>query len=171
MIRISNIHDGIVGLMGTRTIQVIIISITSMLLCQIVKFIIFSVKDKKMVWAALFTTGGMPSSHTSCVTSLVISLGFLQLHDLGYLDYSFAIALIFAMIIIHDAMGVRLEASKHAKILNHMMKDESLEERKNIGFGEKGFLKELLGHKGIEVIGGLIFGILVAVIGCLIIVI
>ena len=74
------------------------------------------------------------------------------------------------MIIIHDAMGVRYEASKHAKILNHITSDIPDDQKKLIGFGKKLQLKEMLGHKGVEVFGGFIVGVIVAVMGFLLLV-
>lgn len=155
-------------LVNMRTFQVIVISLISMSLCQLLKFIVFSIKEKKFMFKTLITTGGFPSSHTSCVTSLVISIGLFQFHDSGELTYSFAIALVFATIVIHDAMGVRLEASKHAKILNNLVSNEDMETKQKLGFGKKGHLKELLGHKGFEVLGGFLLGVLVAIVGYLI---
>ncbi len=152
-------------LIGTRTVQIIIISLCALLICQILKVVIFSIKEKKLVLKALFTTGGMPSSHTATVISLVVSMGMFQYHDTNSLDYSFAVALIFACIVIHDAMGVRLEASKHAQILNNLVKDEDEQTRIELGFGKKGKLKELLGHKAFEVAGGIIVGLLFAIVG------
>ena len=98
--------------------------------------------------------------------TLVTSLFLFQLHDLkGKLDWSFAVAVVFSIITMHDAMGVRLEASKHAKILNNLTEDISLEEKQNIGFGKTGFLKEMLGHKFFEVAGGIVLGIALGIIG------
>lgn len=162
-------YDDVRKLIGTRTVQVIIISLCSMIFCQILKVIIFSIKEKKLVIKALFTTGGMPSSHTATVISLVVSLGLFQYADNGTLDYSFAVALIFACIVIHDAMGVRLEASKHAQILNNLLKDQDKQTRIELGFGKKGILKELLGHKAFEVFGGVIVGLLFSIIAFVIV--
>lgn len=162
-------YEEIRQISGTRTVQIIIISLCSMVFCQILKFILFSIKERKPVFKALVTTGGMPSSHTATVISLVVSLGLFQYADSGTLDYSFAVALIFACIVIHDAMGVRLEASKHAQILNNLLKDEDKQTRIELGFGKKGKLKELLGHKAFEVVGGIIVGLLFSVISFLII--
>jgi acid phosphatase family membrane protein YuiD len=116
------------------------------------------------MWYYLISTGGFPSSHSSFCISLCVSLGLFQYNDLGGLDWSFPVAVVFSMIVLHDAMGVRLEASKHAKILNNLTSEMSFEERIELGFGEKGLLKEMLGHRAIEVLGGTIIGI---IIGCL----
>ena len=146
-------------------IEVILISLISMLLCQLLKCIIFSIIRKSPQWHLLISTGGFPSSHSSFVVTLTIVLGMYQVLKYDALDWSFAVSFVFALIIIHDAMGVRLEASKHAKILNNMTSDMSHEEKRDLGFGKKGELKEMLGHRGFEVFGGVIVGIIVAIIG------
>ncbi len=155
---------------NSRALQIIWLCIISMLLCQITKFIIISIREKKVCWHVLHTTGGFPSSHSAMCMTLVTSLFFFQMHDLGGIEWSFAVAVIFSIVTIHDAMGIRLEASKHAKILNNLAGEMPLEERKSIGFGKKGFLKELLGHKFVEVLAGMIFGFLIGLIGYFILV-
>lgn len=149
-------------------IEIIILSLISMFLCQLLKFIIFSIIRKSPEWKLLISTGGFPSSHSSFVVTLTITLGLYQYFNFGSLDWSFAASIVFSLIIIHDAMGVRLEASKHAVILNNMAQDMTPEEKKDLGFGKKGELKEMLGHRGFEVIGGILVGIIVAIIGYLI---
>lgn len=148
-----------------RAIQVIILSSLSLLTCQILKSVIFSVKEKQFRWKSLFTTGGLPSSHSSTVTTLVASIGLFQVHDTGTVDYIFAVSFIVALVIIHDSVGVRLEASKHAIILNNMVENEPIEEKKKLGFGKRGYLKELLGHEKIEAFAGVLYGLVIAVIG------
>lgn len=159
-----------IDLNGIRTIQVMILSIIAMTVCQLLKFLIFSIKEHKLMFKTLMTTGGMPSSHTATVVTLVSSMAMFQLHDYGTLNYSFAVALIFATIIIHDAMGIRLESGKHAKILNNLVADKDLEVKKDLGYGKHGKLKELLGHKLTEVFGGFLLGLLVGIVGYFIIV-
>ena len=154
-----------------RAIAIIIIATISMLACQIIKIAIYSIRYKKGMWKMFVSTGGFPSSHSGLCVSLCVSLGMFQYHDLnGQLDWSFAVAVVITMVIIHDAMGVRLEASKHAKILNKLadMQGLSDEEKLDFGYGPKGKLKEMLGHKGFEVLGGCIIGALVAIIGVVI---
>lgn len=154
------------SIISTRAIQIIVISLVSLFLAQFIKFIIISIKEKKVDWKLLVSTGGFPSSHCSLVVTLCVTLGMFQYHDLdGNLDWSFAVALILSVIIIHDAMGVRLEASKHAKILNNLAADMTEEEKKELGYGKKGKLKEMLGHKGVEVLGGIIFGAIIGLVG------
>ena len=160
-----------VTVVNQRTIQIIILCLISMVLCQAMKVVFFSIKNKKLEWRPFFSTGGFPSSHTSTCVTLTVSLFLFQMHDLnGMVDWSFAVALIASMIIIHDAMGVRYEASKHAKILNHITSDIPDDQKKLIGFGKKLQLKEMLSHKGVEVFGGFIVGVIVAVMGFLLLV-
>ena len=150
-----------------RAIEVMILSSISLFSCQLLKAIIFSIKEKKIDIKMLFTTGGFPSSHTSTVTTMVVSIAIFQITDSGKIDYVFAVAFIVALIIIHDAFGVRYEASKHAAILNKMVENETLEEKKKLGFGKKGYLKELLGHKKTEVFAGAIYGFLISLLAFL----
>lgn len=158
------------NLVTSRAMTIIFISLACLLVCQIIKFIIISIRNNKLEWWCFKTTGGFPSSHSGFVVCLTISLGMFQWHDLDRLDWSFAVAVAFAVIVLHDAMGVRLEASKHAKILNNMAADLPIEEKKKLGFGQKGFLKEMLGHKGIEVLGGILMGIIFAIAGFFIVI-
>ena len=155
------------NVLRSRAFQVILISVFSMVFCQVTKFVLTSFKNQDFNWNVLYSTGGFPSSHSGLCMSLVTSLFFFQIYDLKTLDWSFAVAVIFSIIVIFDAMGVRLEASKHAKILNNLTTELSVEEKRTIGFGEKGFLKEMLGHKSIEVLGGCFFGVVIGFIGFL----
>lgn len=146
----------------SRAVQIIICSAISAIICQLYKFIYYSIKYKKFEWFMLVSTGGFPSSHTSLVITLAVLLGLFEHHDMRTLDYSFAVSVVFAGVTIHDAMGVRYEASKHAIILNKMVDNLSDEEKMDLGFGKNGKLKEMLGHRGTEVLGGMLIGMIVA---------
>ena len=155
--------------MITETVLIIlVISLFAMMSCQIAKFVIYSIKYKKIMWYYLISTGGFPSSHSSFCVALCVSLGCFQFEQLGGLDWSFPVAVVFSMIVLHDAMGVRLEASKHAKILNNLTSEMSYEEKLELGFGHKGSLKEMLGHRAIEVLGGIVIGAIIGMLGFLI---
>lgn len=167
----SNDWEALKNLITLRSMQILFLSIISMLTCQILKFIIVSTKQKKVNWRLLISTGGFPSSHSGLCVTMCITLGMFQWHDLnGKLDWSFAVAVIISIIVIHDAMGVRLEASKHAIILNNLVSNMTEEDKQELGFGPKGKLKEMLGHKGLEVLGGILIGILIGIIGFFILV-
>jgi acid phosphatase family membrane protein YuiD len=94
------------------------------LLAQGSKMVIEIVKGDFKI-QRLTGAGGMPSSHTATVTSLAVSCGIVE----GFNSTEFAIALILAIVVIADALSVRAEAGKHAKILNRL-RERELEEMK-----------------------------------------
>lgn len=166
---LANDYEGYLALIGMRAIQLLAVVGISIFTCQILKGIILSIRNKDCKFWYFTTTGGFPSSHSAAVISLIVCMGILQLTDSGALDYSFAVACTFGFIVLHDAVGVRLEASKHAVILNKLVEDEPLDTKEKLGYGKKGKLKELLGHKKFEVFGGVLFGIISGLIGAAII--
>ncbi|MDE7162176.1 MAG: divergent PAP2 family protein [Anaeroplasmataceae bacterium] len=166
----GDLYREFLKIINTRAIQITCICLVSMLICQIIKFVILTIRNKKFVWKYMFITGGFPSSHSCLCLTLTTSLFLFQMHDINGLDWSFAVAVVLSLITLHDAMGVRLEASKHAVILNNLVKDVPIEEKEALGFGKKGFLKELLGHKAFEVFGGAILGMLLGISGYFILV-
>lgn len=137
---------------------IIIITISSLLIAQITKFFITSIVNKKIDEMVLFSTGGMPSSHSALVTSLTTAIG-LFIQPIGV---EFTIALVLALVVVHDSFGIRYEASKHARELNQIKLRLNLIE--NIDVEEKK-LKEALGHRPREVAAGILLGILLAFMG------
>ena len=121
---------------------------------QVLKFIIFTLKSKRINFKIFTTTGGMPSSHSAGVMGLATSIGLIA----GFDSLVFAVSFGFALITMYDAAGVRRAAGKTAACLNKMMDDFYKHDVQAIG----GKLKELLGHTPLEVIMGEIFGILFA---------
>jgi acid phosphatase family membrane protein YuiD len=138
--------------------KIIILALISVIVAQVLKFIINYVKTRKVEATLLVTTGSMPSSHSSMVTTAALSIGLF----VGFDDVIFALALVVALVIIHDSFGIRYESSKHARELNkikirlNLIEDIEAEEKK---------LKESLGHKPIEVLAGIAVGVLIAVVG------
>lgn len=161
---LRSLSDDFNALFSSRAFQIIVISAISCMFCQLYKFAYYSIKEKRFEWDKLVSTGGFPSSHTALVTTLTMIIGMLQFHEIGYPDWSFAVAAIFAGVTIYDAMGVRYEASKHAYILNKMMLKLTDEEKTDLGFPKDSKLNEMLGHRRVEVLGGLIVGVIVALI-------
>jgi len=98
-----------------------------------------------------FDTGGMPSSHAATVTATTLGIGLFS----GFDHPAFAIALAVTMIVIYDAAGVRREAGYHAVIINRLI-DEYV---KSPIINQKK-LKEVIGHTPLEVIAGVISGLL-----------
>lgn len=123
---------------------------------QFIKVLINLWLNKKLDWRRCFGMGGMPSSHTALVISLVISIGTLE----GVQSSMFAMALALAAVVIYDALGVRRETGRQSEVLNQII-TEMLVEGKPITEKQ---LKELVGHTPLEVLGGLIVGITVTLI-------
>lgn len=111
------------------------------------------------------STGGMPSSHSAAVTSLATAVGF----ETGLDSPIFAVAAMFACIVMYDATGVRYQAGQHAVIINRIRNELTVFFNEVKHWPEKNEdekikeLKTLLGHKPSEVFMGAITGILIAV--------
>ncbi|XMB86892.1 divergent PAP2 family protein [Mycoplasmatota bacterium WC44] len=135
------------------------LSVISMMIAQMIKLFTKYFVSGEWDFSVLLSTGGMPSSHTALVTTLSLTLGLI----LGFDSFEFAISFVFGAVTIHDAMGIRYEAGKHASILNRIKEDIEYIMNKKDMYEEK--FKELLGHKPIEVFGGFVLGIAIALIG------
>ncbi len=106
----------------------------------------------------LFSTGGMPSSHTATVVALTTSIGITE----GVTSVYFAISIVFSLIVVHDAMNIRWEAGKQAEVINEWSRLLS-EIHKDGPFTPEN-LKTMLGHSFSQVIGGFIFGFVISII-------
>lgn len=133
----------------------ITIPLITLVLCQIIKFGIESIKSKKLKWGRLFNgSGGMPSSHSSFSTSITMLMGL----NFGFDSPFFALPLVFTLIVAYDAMGLRMQSGKQAEAIN-LIVDELFSNDIKVNFGK---LKEELGHKPLEVVGGIMLGIISA---------
>ena len=135
--------------------SVLIIAVVACLLAQGLKLIIEGITQGKVTFRTLVETGGMPSAHSALVTALAAGVGQTS----GWETPEFAIAVLFAVIVMYDATGVRQAAGKQARILNQIV-DEFF---KDAEFNEER-LKELLGHTPVQVIAGCLLGIAVSCI-------
>jgi acid phosphatase family membrane protein YuiD len=116
------------------------------LLSEISKVVIHALRTGN--WQEkLFQPGGMPSSHSAFVTSLLILVGKKQ----GIESTEFAIAFVFACVMWYDAMSSRRAIGEQARLLNRLQHWEKLKER--------------LGHSFKEVVGGIVFGAVVTMVG------
>jgi acid phosphatase family membrane protein YuiD len=121
---------------------------------QAAKVLITFVFSRKLDLARFFGTGGMPSSHAAYVVSLAAVVGKI----VGVDSAAFGITLSFAFVVMTDAAGVRRAAGKQAKLLNALMSTHFPGD----AFNEK--LKELLGHKPLEVLVGAICGLFIGLL-------
>lgn len=136
--------------------NILIITLTAGILTQFIKVIIDGIK-KRFAWNDLFKYGGMPSSHTAFVVSLTLSIGFYEGWDTGL----FVLSLIFAILVIRDAIGLRQQIGQQAKEVNTLI--ETLTS-KNILHQEYPHLEERVGHTGLQVLVGGAIGAAVSLI-------
>lgn len=115
---------------------------------QLIKIISVWCTTKQFSWKDFFMTGGMPSSHSAFVISLVTIL-FLQE---GF-SSTFAISFVLALVVIRDAFGVRRTAGEEGKIINKMMKKLKMKQKTNFS----------LGHTPLQVFVGSMIGLIVAI--------
>jgi len=131
--------------------------VCSWFIAQVLKTIIHFFINKKFDLRRLVGDGGMPSGHSATVTSLATISALVY----GTGSFEFAVTAILAIIVCHDAMGVRLETGKQAEVLNDlieiidMLTTEKVPEVK---------LKEFVGHTPIQVLAGTLVGITNAVV-------
>lgn len=138
--------------------RMLLSSLYSWATAQILKTIIYWITNKKLDLHRIVGDGGMPSGHSATVTALATTAAI----EYGLDSPVFAIAAILAIVVMHDAMGVRLEAGKHAKIINEM--NEFMHRMVNDDIKVKTKLKEFVGHTPLQVFFGAILGLVMAII-------
>jgi len=143
--------------------QLLVASVSAWAIAQLAKEIIHYLDTKEFSLKRILKNGGMPSSHASAMLSFATTC----LLKYGASSFEFAIAFLFAAVVINDACGVRLETGKQAKLLNEII-EENLLKFKNID-PQKRF-KELIGHTPFQVIVGAAMGFIIAIIINLIVV-
>jgi hypothetical protein len=138
--------------------RILLIAFIAWILAQTAKVIIYWIVNRKFVLERFFGDGGMPSSHSAVVASLATATGL----ECGWNSPLFAVAAILAIIVMHDATGVRQETGKQAKVINDIVK--MLEARGRGELTPAETLKEFVGHTGPQVLVGALGGIAVAVV-------
>ncbi len=130
-------------------------SASAWLIAQTIKVVLGVFREKRFNFKWFLGTGGMPSSHTACVTSLSTSIGVTY----GFDSALFTAVLVFTLIIMFDAQTTRFTIGKQARILNQMLDDiywkKKLDDAK---------VKEFLGHTPVEVFAGAALGIVVSLL-------
>lgn len=147
---------------GNKILDVVFVA---WFVAQFYKVVFSLIVEKKINFRRMWETGGMPSSHSSTVTSLATCIGIVE----GVKSNLFAVAVIFSGIVMYDAAGIRRAAGKQAGVLNTFLEKIPLiigkKQYKKYFKDEKTTkLKELLGHTPIEVFVGAIVGIVVGIL-------
>jgi uncharacterized protein len=133
--------------------QVLLVAFLACITAQGLKLVIELIRHGTVNIKFLVTAGGMPSAHSALVGALATSVGL----QMGWDSLEFAIASLFAIIVMYDAAGVRQAAGKQARILNQII-DELYQGQ---DFDEER-LKELLGHTPFQVLVGLVLGVIIS---------
>ena len=133
--------------------RVLITMLTTWFLAQVIKIPLDYLYTRRWNWALLLSVGGMPSSHSSLLTSATVATG---LHY-GFNNPLFALGVAITMVVTYDAAGVRRQAGIHAQRINvlfgELLRGHTVDQKE---------LREVLGHTPLEVTGGVLFGIVIA---------
>ena len=140
------------------TNRILIAGLLGWAAAQVLKTIIYLIINKELRLERLFGDGGMPSGHSATVSAVALSTGL----ECGFDSAVSAVAFIMAIIVMHDAAGVRLETGKQAKVINDMMEMFQRLGRTDIPAEQP--LKEFVGHTPIQVAAGSVLGIVVALV-------
>lgn len=148
----------------------VLVSLISWASAQLIKASLYAARYKTFRLERLFGSGGMPSSHSSTVCALVITVYRME----GITSATFGLAMMFAIITMYDATGVRRAAGIHAKQINrlrHIVDEldedflDKIEEKMDEDYDPEDTkeLKEFLGHTPLEVIFGALLGIIIGI--------
>ena len=135
---------------------------------QLCKLLIELIAHHQLDWERLTGDGGMPSGHSATVTALAVA----ALLQYGADSFQFAISAVLAIIVMHDAMGVRWQAGQHARTINELLlklsdtpPEQLLEEfLGHTPLQVEASLKEFVGHTPLQVAAGALLGALVAIL-------
>ncbi len=134
--------------------QVLLCAVAAWFTAQALKIPTYWLVEKKLDFGRFFGSGGMPSSHTAFVVSLTIMIGAVE----GFDTALFALSAVLSSIVMYDASGVRHETGRQGQVLNEILQKVFVDGQPITDME----LKELVGHTKVEVAGGFIVGVLVA---------
>ena len=130
------------------------------LIAQVLKLFINAIVNRKFDFSRLVGDGGMPSGHSATVSALAVMCGLIE----GFDSATFGLAAIFAIVVMHDASGVRREAGKQAlsiiqmsELLNKYLFEEDEQFKTDT-------LKVFVGHTPLQVACGSGLGIGIALL-------
>ncbi|ANU10212.1 hypothetical protein A1A1_16955 [Planococcus antarcticus DSM 14505] len=134
-----------------------ITSLSAIGVAQALKIVTHKTVTGQWDWRQAFTTGGMPSSHSAGVSALASYVAANK----GARHTETALAIVFGVIVMYDAQGIRRHTGEIARLVNEL-EDSFVKfsgEFPSFEFVQREKeLKELLGHQPIEVVAGAAFG-------------
>jgi acid phosphatase family membrane protein YuiD len=133
--------------------KIFMTTVSAWLITQTIKVTLGVLRERRFDFRWFIGTGGMPSSHSAGASCLATAVGLEQ----GFTSTYFALAAAFALVVMFDAQVVRYSSGRQAHVLNQIMEDIYWKGRIH-----EGRLRELIGHTPLQVIAGMILGILIA---------
>lgn len=148
----------------------LVAAMAAIFITQVTKIPVAYFLKRPVTLSLMFSTGGMPSSHSSGVTALVTAIIIQH----GWGSALTAIALTFGILVMFDSMGVRRQSGEHGVIINELIDDIQLLGKSLTSANAEELIDELdnsymhqnvfLGHKPVEVIFGSLYGMLLSLI-------
>ncbi len=135
--------------------KILMTTLSAWVIAQTIKVIAGVIRQRKFDFRWFVGTGGMPSAHATGASCLATAIGL----EYGFSSVYFALAASFAVVVMFDAQGVRRATGKQARILNKITEDIYWQ-----GRIKEDRLRELIGHTPVEVIGGFLLGIIIALL-------
>jgi hypothetical protein len=124
------------------------------LLAQLIKVPLDYLQNKRWNWGLFFSAGGMPSSHSATMVAVTLSTGLFH----GFDNPIFAVGVAITTVVVYDAANVRRQAGIQAQkinvLVNELLSGHPVSEQA---------LREVLGHTPLEVIGGILLGLVIAI--------
>ena len=141
------------------TNHIIIVPIIAWAISQIAKVFTYAIVNRKFVIGRIVADGGMPSAHAATVTSAAAMCGLV----VGFDSPLFALAGIFVVVVLRDAVGVRRETARNARKLKEVADrvNEKLPEEEKVDTAK---IKLIGGHSEAEVVAGVLVGVIVAIL-------
>lgn len=133
--------------------QIFLAGFIAWMIAQVLKIITHYIQHRELDLTRIVGSGGMPSSHSSLVMGISTGIGIKY----GWGSDIYVLALVFSVIVMYDASGVRRSVGKQAIILNRIIKN--LYQHKKI---QEAKLKEFVGHTPKEVFAGALLGVITA---------
>lgn len=132
--------------------SVLLTALIAWFFAQFTKLVRYRLENGFFNFRVLTTSGGMPSSHSALVVAATTRIAITE----GYLSPIFGVCVVFSLVVMYDAVGVRQSVGEQAQTLNKIQ-----EELKGLIAFDSEVIKEVLGHTGFQVFVGMVLGLIV----------
>lgn len=131
--------------------DVLMTAVAAWFLAQLMKVLSVRIVEGRFDLATFWASGGMPSSHTAFVTATAVRIALVE----GIRSPLFGLSVVLALVVMHDAAGVRHSVGMQARTLNKIQ-----EELRGLVAFDVDVIKEVLGHTGTQVFAGFTLGLI-----------